>query len=1202
MIYLILLFPLAIAQIHAASITSVEVTGSAGTPGIRAANDYVSIDVEHDGSSSAKVTIAEIPSVTFTCSQGVCSATFKPSSDVSNPYTFTVQLNEGASVEDTEQVSLLTDYNPPTILASFEQQNANNLLATISAKDTLCDGFSCQGQCSGFKSIDILFDGQLAKNVSGAQKTCVFAEQTVTVPLTFTGSKDVNVCARAVDQAGNAQMHCEVLKIDRLAPKVRKAQLAIQEQLLDHVNSLPKKGLTLALFIQEESLEGGSIFVDASSLVQIASLKPSLQNIPINTQNCRSAANEFICFSDPIIFAPDLSQTTFPISVHLVDAVGNNITQTTTLATQIDNTPPSLASIRIGRVIDGKHWVRDSGFEISLTLNDAGAGFDQQQVFGRITPIAIQDADSGGGGASSGGSTAQISGGTTITPGGSRVSNPSVSNTLFNIPCTQQGASWQCSRKMSEVQLGGEEGSAFQFALEETYDDAQNPLVAPPQVFYLDNKAPTLLLEFPTATTNFGTGLVSESTLIAEEGELNYYALFEDVNEITAQLDLTDVVENGGIRQGSCSELPPFNPESSSAVEAIIQHVLPDGYYSDKTDEEMKKILEENYDLLYTLDFPALSVEKGRTLWLCTWPKAGIIAKDASTVKLSYEDALGNKGEETDSALNTLSRIEGKGPYWKITQESFAPTVGLDRFTWNQLGVFSYHKIAFKPLGDAKMAAMILDPQNCQGEDLSFVNANVEENRFAIDVMDFSGTQHFGKESFEEVIEIHYDPNKVPPITQNKLTFNCSAQIISLVGESTLSELEQVNFTLTIPVINNAFGDPLPEVAARVDAYMEESRAKREWITKLNRVFKVLKTVCGTIGIINTATGVIQSLADVLKGLQIGKAASVEEFATRMNFLNSAWFGSFYTGFCSTFLGCRLAGKPAPDDQQAAIREDAATNQAKPPTSAIKELGLAKECQNKAKEGGGEFKKILCFMQLPATYMRTFYSYTLGLQFIAQDKEGNARFSTDPNEDKRVFKGSQQSRTEATIKAFDAGFDPQQSMVASFLTLCVPGIISNFDKLRQIECGRIVCYQRELATGATVAQCESQHSFEQCLFIKGMALNSIPLFQFMNQLSQALQQALQDGYQYFITMGFDSVCLVCKYNQKLAPGGMCTTCHAVKFLSLIGVLVEDIKGVPDSFKAATADNLCDQVQWKTKEDAEELGGQDVAGLGGASNV
>ena len=48
------------------------------------------------------------------------------------------------------------------------------------------------------------------------------------------------------------------------------------------------------------------------------------------------------------------------------------------------------------------------------------------------------------------------------------------------------------------------------------------------------------------------------------------------------------------------------------------------------------------------------------------------------------------------------------------------------------------------------------------------------------------------------------------------------------------------------------------------------------------------------------------------------------------------------------------------------------------------------------------------------------------------------------------------------------------NMYASLLGLCVPGIIFNIEKAREIQCRKIICYGREVPSGiATLQSCDN---------------------------------------------------------------------------------------------------------------------------------
>ncbi len=65
-----------------------------------------------------------------------------------------------------------------------------------------------------------------------------------------------------------------------------------------------------------------------------------------------------------------------------------------------------------------------------------------------------------------------------------------------------------------------------------------------------------------------------------------------------------------------------------------------------------------------------------------------------------------------------------------------------------------------------------------------------------------------------------------------------------------------------------------------------------------------------------------------------------------------------------------------------------------------------------------------------------------------------------------------------------------ENMYASALGLCVPGIVYNLNKAREIYCRKIVCYGKEIPAGyATMESCDRLYSLQMCEWVLGPAFD-----------------------------------------------------------------------------------------------------------------
>ncbi len=157
------------------------------------------------------------------------------------------------------------------------------------------------------------------------------------------------------------------------------------------------------------------------------------------------------------------------------------------------------------------------------------------------------------------------------------------------------------------------------------------------------------------------------------------------------------------------------------------------------------------------------------------------------------------------------------------------------------------------------------------------------------------------------------------------------------------------------------------------------------------------------------------------------------------------------------------------------------------------------------------------------------------------------------------------------------------NLYLSVASLCLPGIIHNLEKLRQIKCKHITCLQNEVAQGlATVEACDQLQDVLTCKYFWGPAFQLIPLVNFWDTVVRAVQSMFTDPLNLVssaIILGCSTKCLFpVKGTPRLTLSAGCVKAHfvikMVKVVEEIWSAVQDIK----AGLAAGQANYCDQVQ------------------------
>ncbi len=164
------------------------------------------------------------------------------------------------------------------------------------------------------------------------------------------------------------------------------------------------------------------------------------------------------------------------------------------------------------------------------------------------------------------------------------------------------------------------------------------------------------------------------------------------------------------------------------------------------------------------------------------------------------------------------------------------------------------------------------------------------------------------------------------------------------------------------------------------------------------------------------------------------------------------------------------------------------------------------------------------------------------------------------------------------------------NMYISTLGLCLPGIVFNIEKAREIQCRKIVCYGREVPQGiATIDSCDKLYDLQMCEFWAGPLIDFIPFVGALGQIGRLIKSAFTSPLGMITLTEIVACGTLC-----WTPGseGALTACKLTtginKGVSIINSIVDAFKNRPD----VTGSPYCKMAE---SIDADELtGGKDYA--------
>ena len=132
--------------------------------------------------------------------------------------------------------------------------------------------------------------------------------------------------------------------------------------------------------------------------------------------------------------------------------------------------------------------------------------------------------------------------------------------------------------------------------------------------------------------------------------------------------------------------------------------------------------------------------------------------------------------------------------------------------------------------------------------------------------------------------------------------------------------------------------------------------------------------------------------------------------------------------------------------------------------------------------------------------------------------------------------------------------DIKENIYLSTAGLCIPGIIKNLNKLRQIKCRKIYCLKNEVKAGvATVESCQKLEDLLFCKYWVGELWYIIPFTQVYDKMVNSIYTAVKDPIALVHTANIAACALFCS-----ASG---TSAKICSYTSYFWKIVDEIESV-----------------------------------------
>ena len=365
----------------------------------------------------------------------------------------------------------------------------------------------------------------------------------------------------------------------------------------------------------------------------------------------------------------------------------------------------------------------------------------------------------------------------------------------------------------------------------------------------------------------------------------------------------------------------------------------------------------------------------------------------------------------------------------------------------------------------------------------------------------------------------------------NKLTLKCSLNILSKVGQMITGYSETEDVMLNINFYNMPLGEYSAELEEKIDDAKDFAWYLGDWVDWAAKIERIGSRICGLYSTLIQAYYAVVGLGNWLgfigetsPGMEPVRQAGAALHGKTLDggdLLKNSWL-TWGDRICK-FFSCRL----------------------------ILDKSWAGETIGKV----GQWQETVL---KGANWVGTLGTdkYTGISAYYSKEDRGT---------------GFEQIRVGAQLNAKD-------SIVLSVATLCIPGIIYNLNKLRQIECMYVDCLENAVPEGLPLTACEEQKDYSTCKYWWGELFRIMPITGLFNRLSELVREALSSPFGV-VDIVLGQVCahsvMASKIPYKYGSTSMAAVCLVNDLLGVTAEVVEDIKGIGEGWEIQN--DYCEKI-------------------------
>lgn len=495
------------------------------------------------------------------------------------------------------------------------------------------------------------------------------------------------------------------------------------------------------------------------------------------------------------------------------------------------------------------------------------------------------------------------------------------------------------------------------------------------------------------------------------------------------------------------------------------------------------------------------SVDNRSGKYNCTWISTiEINGPTEASIWVIFEDLTGNKAQK-EVKVFVYGLENGTANYWEAHVGPPSPAK-IDREMMSVYNAFTFFPINMTPVSETNIWPLYLYVDSCTSA--SNLSANTTDSSMYLvntmpELINFNtasqkGTPPYGfylKYVLEMVV---YD--------NDTLVIPCRLHIVSLIDDERISETEIENITVSLSFYYMPLGTLQDSVVKELDGVADGWLVQQKWLSSAKMILDYSQILCNLVNTWEQIKTLWAGYTDYFAhpcSAGVLMTCAHQKLAAQATAAAKTGTVGIYTmakRYCQ-FISCQLSFKDI----------------WKKPN---KDTGKEETTTTPTNDKLGELQK-------------------------AKDPSAYSKIRADlMNQSHRGYFGNIGT--------------PQDSLILSMATFCVPGIVLNLEKARVIDCQYISCLLNT-ANGQPDYLCKKQRDYAYCKYVLGEVFNFIPFASTLSAISSNIGNALKSPVGL---IGF-SIDAYCSYSCQVPHvGPVCSACSYVEFANLVADVACDL--------------------------------------------